>query len=103
MATAARAEGESLAAYAREAVNARLAGRAAIGAEDREALARAVGQLRIAGRNVNRLVMLHELLGHQRPAKAAALFEGITPAALAECAAALERAAAEILRRAPPR
>ena len=101
VAAVAAAEGESLAAYAREAIDARREGRAAIAAEDREALARAVGQLRIAGRNINRLVMLHELLRSERAS--ASVFEGISPTALSSCATALERAAAEILRRVRPR
>ena len=95
---AAQAEGESLSAYTREAVAARMDGRAAVGADDREELARAAAQLRIAGRNLNRLVLLGEM---QRIglAPAPALLAGLEDAP--RVLGALERAAVSIAVLAP--
>ena len=93
VAAAAAAEGESLSAYAREAIAARVEGRAAIASEDREELARAAAQLRIAGRNLNRWVMLAEMdrLGMAPPP---GLFDGVED--MPRVLGALERAGATI-------
>ncbi len=61
MLAAAERTGESISAYVREAVEARRAGRPALGRPERQELGAAVGQLRVAGRNLNRLLQLFEV------------------------------------------
>ena len=92
VAAAAAAQGESLSGYAREAIAARMDGRAAIAASERESLARQLGQFRVAARNLNRLVMLAEVL-RLRPETPAGAFSGLEAAAATAAITAVERAA----------
>ena len=95
---AAAAEGESLSAYVRTAVDARLSGRAAPGAAERAALDEASRQLRGAGRNLNRLAMLANI-ARRNPPGAPNPLDREPPESLGSAIASVKRAAAAITKR----
>ena len=95
---AAAAEGKSLSEYVRRATASCIDGGPAVGRLDREAALEATRQLRSAGRNLNRLLVLLEIF-RARPAPLPPALAGQPKAALERVAWAVEEAAAELKRR----